>query len=277
MKQILMANDLSSRSDLALRRAIALAAQFDAELEVLAVLEEMFLEATTRANVAFATQALADQIASIPGSQDAKIATRVIVGLDYEDIIRRADEIDADLIVLGVHRHKQRELFRGTTAERVIRFGRQPVLVVKDTPSAPYANALVATDTSAHATAASLLAAKFTCGGQMSLLHALQRPLLTAVSSTKKSDDHRHAVKTALTELVNQIDRDLGRDAPGCSFEICDGRPVEAIETAVAQKTPDLLAVGTHGRTGLAQAVIGSVAEQVLTQCPTDVLVVKAP
>jgi nucleotide-binding universal stress UspA family protein len=55
------------------------------------------------------------------------------------------------------------------------------------------------------------------------------------------------------------------------------GRSWEII-VAVAQKThADLIVMGTHGRSGLSHAVLGSVAERVIRHAPCPVLTVPAP
>lgn len=55
------------------------------------------------------------------------------------------------------------------------------------------------------------------------------------------------------------------------------GDPVEVI-LRVAQELPaDLIVVGSHGRTGLARLLMGSVAEQIVRKAPCPVLVVKRP
>jgi hypothetical protein len=46
----------------------------------------------------------------------------------------------------------------------------------------------------------------------------------------------------------------------------------------VAQETSaDLIVVGTHGRTGLARVLMGSVAEEVVRKAPCPVVAVKVP
>jgi len=54
------------------------------------------------------------------------------------------------------------------------------------------------------------------------------------------------------------------------------GAPWERI-VAIAREDPaiDLVVVGTHGRTGLARAMIGSVAERVARHAPCDILIVR--
>ncbi len=53
--------------------------------------------------------------------------------------------------------------------------------------------------------------------------------------------------------------------------KISIGRPAEAI--CVESKNHDLVIVGTHGRTGVMRALIGSVAERVVRMAPVPVLI----
>ncbi len=279
MKQILMANDLSARSDRALRRAVSLAKEFGAKLEVLTVVEEMFLDASTRNSEGVAEEALAKQISGLPDAVGVSIATRVSVGMDYEDIIQRSEELDADLVVLGIHRQKTRELFRGTTAERVVRFGNRPVLIVKHGVSGPYRKALLATDLSVHAQAATEVAARIVPKGEIVLLHAVHRPFAAFLGRSDQKalmDQEREQTKSGLAGLTTRLTAELGDQAPRFDIVLPEGEVRSAIYSEVANLKPDLLVVGTHGRSGIAHALIGSIAEQLLADCPIDVLAVKA-
>lgn len=53
------------------------------------------------------------------------------------------------------------------------------------------------------------------------------------------------------------------------------GEPTSVILDQIAKQHPDLLAVGTHGRAGIARAVLGSVARTLLQDPPCDVLAVR--
>ena len=56
-----------------------------------------------------------------------------------------------------------------------------------------------------------------------------------------------------------------------------EGNPlVLIVETAKSQEV-DLIVIGTHGRTGLAHVLLGSVAETVVRKAPCPVLTVKHP
>jgi nucleotide-binding universal stress UspA family protein len=279
MKRLLMANDLSARCDRALRRAVALAKEFDAELEVLTVVEEMFLETTTQSNATFAENALAQQLAAVPDAKDVQLSQSVIVGLDYEDIIERAEELDADLVILGIHRHKSRELFQGTTAERVIRYGVRPVLVVKDPVTGPYRRVLAADDLSSQAEAAAGLAARLVPKGEVVLLHAVNPPFRAFLGRRDQKslvDEQRERATVTLDDQINRMRRELGERAPSFMSSFREGAVYAEIQAEVARLKPDLLAIGTHGRSGIAHAVIGSIAEQLLADCPVDILAVKA-
>jgi hypothetical protein len=80
--------------------------------------------------------------------QGSRVESKITIvrGLDFREIITSADKSNVDLVLLGIHRHEHPLLFRGTTAERVIRFGHRPVLVVKDVVAGAYRRAIVAAD-----------------------------------------------------------------------------------------------------------------------------------
>lgn len=54
------------------------------------------------------------------------------------------------------------------------------------------------------------------------------------------------------------------------------GSPERIILEVASSKNADLIVMGTHGRTGLAHVVLGSVAERVVREAPCPVLTVKA-
>lgn len=58
---------------------------------------------------------------------------------------------------------------------------------------------------------------------------------------------------------------------------LLDGEPAEQILKAAQIQHADLIVMGTHGTTGLARLLMGSVAETVLRKAMCPVLTVKAP
>lgn len=65
---------------------------------------------------------------------------------------------------------------------------------------------------------------------------------------------------------------------PHIAYEqrLLDGEPAEQILDVAAREAVDLIVMGTHGTTGLARLLVGSVAESVLRRAPCPVLVVRA-
>ena len=56
-----------------------------------------------------------------------------------------------------------------------------------------------------------------------------------------------------------------------------EGDPASQIVRYAADTGIDLIVMGTHGRTGLARLLMGSVAEKVMREAPCSVMVVKLP
>ena len=56
---------------------------------------------------------------------------------------------------------------------------------------------------------------------------------------------------------------------------VVDGEAVAGLIRAVEEQQPDLLVVGTHGRTGISRLLLGSVAEKLVRLADCSVLVVR--
>jgi nucleotide-binding universal stress UspA family protein len=78
-------------------------------------------------------------------------------------------------------------------------------------------------------------------------------------------------------ELQEQLDR-LQPPGPGLRVErvLREGNPVQGILDTARETRPDMIVLGTHGRTGVSRLLMGSVAEAVLRKAPCPVLTVKA-
>ena len=63
---------------------------------------------------------------------------RLVLGVASEDIVRIADEEEADLIVIGTHgRTGLKRVLMGSVAEAVMRHANCPVLTLKEANKAP--------------------------------------------------------------------------------------------------------------------------------------------
>jgi universal stress protein A len=62
-----------------------------------------------------------------------------------------------------------------------------------------------------------------------------------------------------------------------CEHYLLEGEPAREVVQFAEREHVDLIVLGTHGRTGLARVLMGSVAENVVRRAPCPVLVVKQP
>jgi nucleotide-binding universal stress UspA family protein len=76
-----------------------------------------------------------------------------------------------------------------------------------------------------------------------------------------------------MAECVKQ----QGSSAVVVETRVVVGEPVTAICQAAGREQADLIVMGSHGRTGLAQVLLGSVAESVMRYASCPVLVVRKP
>jgi nucleotide-binding universal stress UspA family protein len=138
---------------------------------------------------------------------------------------------------------------------------------------------LVATDFSECARAATRLAAELAraLGGSLALLHVHPVPRPTLPPAQAEWPD-------AVLRVPLQAKEALAAERDGLETAelvvdalLRDGDPAEEIVRAAVLSRPSLIAMGTHGRVGIAHALLGSVAERVVRLAPCPVLTVRAP
>lgn len=278
LSRILIATDLSARSDGALERAIALAREHRAKLSVTHIVDENLPAKIADRLRDSAEQVIQETLASIPTSAEIDFTVSVTFGRAYESILRASENTDAELIVLGVHREDAfKYLFRGTTAERVIRIGDRLVLVVTERVKGKYRRVLIGVDFSVYSRHAIEFAPKFVPGGEFHLVHAYHVPFNGFLygGDTQVSKKHEEQMKQIVAEEFSAFLPTADTKIPRPNLIMQEGVVQLVLREAVDQVAPDLPVVGTHGRTGVAHALLGSVAEDVLLNPPCDVLAIK--
>ena len=78
-----------------------------------------------------------------------------------------------------------------------------------------------------------------------------------------------------LEELVAGAERVLRESGFPTEGRVLIGDPREVLLDAARTEQADLLVVGSHGRTGIARWMLGSVSSHLVTHAPCSVLVVK--
>jgi nucleotide-binding universal stress UspA family protein len=130
LQRILYCTDFSDHSSRALAYALSLAMEYNAELSMLHVLEDLPESENLEGRVAEFTRRLEE-----PVPEDArnwcKIRSVVRIGKPYQQILQLALEAEADLVIMGVRGRNAVDLaLFGSTAHRVIQLGTCPVLAV---------------------------------------------------------------------------------------------------------------------------------------------------
>ncbi|MGO8787518.1 MAG: universal stress protein [Terriglobia bacterium] len=130
LSRILFCTDFSENSRQALDYAISLTAEYNAELTLLHVLEDILISANIEVTRAKAT-GLLDQLIPLEERKTGRIKTMVRIGKPYEQIIKSALEAQTDLVVMAVRGRGALDLaVFGSTTQRVLQLGPCPALVV---------------------------------------------------------------------------------------------------------------------------------------------------
>jgi nucleotide-binding universal stress UspA family protein len=126
--RIVVGFDLSPLSELALREAAALAKERpDTDIHVLIV-----VDAINDGGVEYVEQRAAAALRACGVEEGPRICPHVLTGDPSREIIRMAEDVEADLIIVGTHgRRGIRRLFLGSVAEQVMRRASCPVLVMR--------------------------------------------------------------------------------------------------------------------------------------------------
>lgn len=154
IQKILYATDLSLNAVYALRYAMNSALKHDAEIIILHVLEdvdpasrallEVYLDAERHRKIiaqraAEAQNLIAKRLATLrdkeledhPEIADKVIAIEVCGGVPAQEILSKAEELNCDEIIMGTHsKGFLANTFLGSTAKRVLRRTRKPVLII---------------------------------------------------------------------------------------------------------------------------------------------------
>jgi len=289
VKRIVAATDFSTAAASAVGQAAILARKADAELLVvhaanIAGAEPDFFERATGKFEEFRRELhqdlvdrrkRLDELVAELRQQGCRASGRVVDGIPYEVIDEVADEEAADLVVIGTRRGEG-PILLGSIAERVIRSCRLPVLVVRAPMSGDegFERILAPTDFEEASERALALAISMAApGAHIDLVHCWN-----VGGAAIRPDKHAallEEVTTAAYARGAALIEAYDTDEIAMSFEARSGHAAPTILERIDQdERHQLVAVGTHGRTGWRRWLLGSVAEALVRYAPCSVLVV---
>jgi nucleotide-binding universal stress UspA family protein len=278
---ILAATDFSTRSQRAVRRAGLLARDGGADLTLVHVVDDDQPSGLIALERREAERILGEQIGAVAELRGLPSRALVVEGDPFDGILRAAASTSADLVVMGSHRKQLlRDILVGTTIERVIRTGPFPVLMVNKEADQPYRTALAPVDLSepsVHAIRTSGILG-LPGGARLALVHAFlplgKGQMFYAGLSQDTIDGYVADERVRATNELTAFLEANGLDDHGGPMRVEEGTPFEVISSAAERLRPDVLIMGTHGRSGIAKALLGSVTEEVLRSLDVDILAV---
>ncbi|WP_167512498.1 universal stress protein [Oceanidesulfovibrio marinus] len=208
---------------------------------------------------------------------DAEFDTRLLYGTVYQRLVESAEEIDADVTVVGLPNKEGRDTrMLGRTPARLIGFCKCDVLAIPFGCELDLSRILVAVDGSAYSRMAAEKARALarSVGG---VLHTL------CVMSARDAHITNLSGEEGLEESVADSAAHANVEANRAREEGIEAHPHSAkgpaykriVETA-RKLDAGLIVMGSHGRTGLMRLLLGSVAQRVLEATDRPVLVVRS-
>lgn len=276
--RLLLATDLSARCDRALDRASLLAATWRAELIVLNVLEEAqppdLLLRSPPGEAGTIDELALRQIEHDLAAPDVPVSIHLARG-NVEDAIRDlARSEDCGLVVTGMARNEAFGRFLlGSTVQRLARSLETPLLVVRNRARHDYRRIVVATDLSESSREALQTAARLFPRAELVVHHAHQGPLRGLADRPGSAETTCRAIER--DELARFV-ADCGLAAESRIRVAARHGALETTLTALVREyAADLVVIGSHGRSGLIQTLLGSTAARLLDWLTCDTLLVR--
>jgi universal stress protein A len=279
-QHIVAAVDIYEEQQAALSRAIALAKENEASLEVVHVMPQVVVSMPYSNEFQMDLQEdVKKRFSEVVAKSAFPMAkTHLLVGSAARESVRVAKEVNADLMVVGSHGKHGIDLMLGSTANAIVHQAPCDVLTVRiDAHDIPvtlgkYKKVLLATD-----------------------LNEDNRPVINAAYAKAKAQGAELFIINVVPETASMasvyipsIELDLQKHAlvtmetlaqefkvPIEHTQVKIGSPKHDILHYAHEIDADLIVIGSHGRKALAAFVLGSTANAVLHGAKTDVLVVR--
>jgi nucleotide-binding universal stress UspA family protein len=296
IQSILATTDFSKESLSGVRYAVALAEKVGAAVALLHVVE--FPTPPAMPGMRTVTRSLQDSkfvnrprarlktLAKRESKDDLNVTPILHSGNSFYGIITTARERATDLIVLATHGYSGvKRVLLGSTAERVVRHSPCPVLTVPARPrrtgKRPFAHLkkiLVPIDFSKASGSAlpwaNSLAESF--NAELILLHVVEEfPIDYILGRGLMNEMIARLMKQAEAGLNGMAENLSKTSLTDVSTAVRYGKPFKEICRVAKSLGADLIALTTHGYTGLKHFYLGSTAERVVRHASGPVLVVR--
>jgi len=290
---VFCAVDFSETASLALTHATRLARRHAAGLVLGHVVEPLpvvsypilMVPMDAEAEIREFASARLEELAETVRKSGLTVLTGLEQGPPGPHLVEMAERARADVLVIGTRGLTGFEhLVLGSTAEYVVRRSRCPVLTVHPADDAPrdaVELVVVPTDLGPNAGEA---ADAFT-----RVFDGVERPrvmLVFADSTPHYLEPFQHQMlekwgqpdvrKEDIEEKMAPTVAKLESAGFEVETEILDGGPVQAITELATTREADMIVMSTHGRSALANLLVGRTAQRVVQHAPCPVLTVRS-
>jgi nucleotide-binding universal stress UspA family protein len=276
LKSILVATNLTSANEQLIETVVNFSWSFGSRLTVLhvhpqtqfAILDDYSKQLEGR---------LTEEIAQRFSNDHAGVNEIAIeTGPPVATILRKANEIDADLIALATGDDPWRV---GPIAQAVIEHASQPVLAVRPGHHNAKVQTLLCPVDTSNTSKRGLMNAIRLAKGFGAHLHVVsvlpEVSWLTAAEQSGQLAHARNAFAGQWVERLNQFLAEVDFEDVPWTQEIRKGRADEEICAVAHKRRADLIIMGTTGLTGAGRILLGGTTRRVLHQLPCSLLPVK--
>lgn len=211
-------------------------------------------------------------------SSCAEQHVRVLEDDPVRCIVDSAEQINAGLLIMGLHNRHGFSRLLGSVTHGVLNHSKKSLLAVHpDSSAAAYRRVLIALDISQQQPDIIESAKPIIDAAEATEILAVTEPLSRALPvpeafavAADLSTEMQSAAKAEATQRAN---------AAGLSSEqvkVTEGDPRAEILHAAEAMQADLIVMGTHNRGPVARLLLGSTTHGVLNHAPCDVLVINA-
>jgi nucleotide-binding universal stress UspA family protein len=226
-------------------------------------------------------EAASVRVTEITGLKDGEFELIIDDGTTQPVILTRAEEWQADLIVMGSHgQTSAADALIGSVTDSVIRHAHCPVLITRPTKRSGLI--LAGTDFSDPSLPALRAAADEAerVRGKLAVLHSLDlvwaAPAYPAMAfGGAPFNMSPEQIKELDAIATDRLEKSLKELSITGEILVTTGSAGTALIDTARERKADLVVVGTVGRTGLRRALLGSVAETVAKGAPCSVLIVR--
>ncbi len=273
MKKILVPTDFSDQAENALKVAVQLAKKYDSEIHMLHMIELPMHQIIATSNFSELPEAVFfmkvahnnfEKALDKDYLEDLDIFENIKFNIASNGILDACKEEDIDLIVMGSHGASGfKEMFIGSTAEKVVRTSKKPVLVIKNGHDVFDVNDFVfasdfKNDNKETYNQAVKLAKSW--GAKIHLL------MVNTAGNFKTTTD----AQEAMNEFIK------GTDYENHTLNIFNDISVErGILNFSKSINADLIGISTHGRQGIAHFFNGSISEDLVNHSKQPVITFK--